>query len=69
MSPTFAVTAREILFDGHYVIAVGHASYDVSPDGKSLLMLRPVAEHAEEIVVVPNWAAELRTTLAGKAPQ
>ena len=59
-SPTFAVTAREVLFEGNYILNGGHATFDVSPDGKSFLMLRPVVNRAEEIVVIPNWAAELQ---------
>ena len=59
-SPTFSATARDVLFEGNYVQRLGHAGFDVSPDGKSFLMLRPVAEHDEQIVVIPNWAAELR---------
>jgi hypothetical protein len=59
-SPTFSVTARDVLFEGNYVLMnPGHAGFDVSPDGKSFLILRPVAYHEEQIVVIPNWAAEL----------
>ena len=59
-SPTFSVTARDVLFAGNYLLNGGHASFDVSPDGKSFLMLRPVSGAGEEIVVIPNWQAELR---------
>jgi Tol biopolymer transport system component len=61
MSPTFSVTARAVLFGGNYLASAGHASFDVSPDGKSFLMLRPVAGNFEEIIVVSNWVSELRT--------
>jgi Tol biopolymer transport system component/tRNA A-37 threonylcarbamoyl transferase component Bud32 len=60
-SPTFSVTARDVLFEGNRaVMNPGHAAFDVSPDGKSFLMLRPVVANSEEIVVIPNWKAELR---------
>jgi serine/threonine-protein kinase len=59
-SPAFAVTAREVLFEGNYFLSGGHAPFDVSPDGMSFLMLRPVVANSEEIVVIPNWAAKLR---------
>jgi Tol biopolymer transport system component len=59
-SPTFVVTAREVLFEGNYLLIGGHAAFDVSPDGKSLLMLLPLGNRAEEIVVIPNWKMELR---------
>jgi eukaryotic-like serine/threonine-protein kinase len=58
-TPTFSVTARDVLFEGNYLLNGGHASFDVSPEGKSFLMLRPVSGAGEEIVVIPNWAAEL----------
>jgi Tol biopolymer transport system component len=57
---TFSVTAREMLFAGDYSLAYGHAPFDVSPDGKSFLMLRPVVAGGEQIVVIPNWTTELR---------
>jgi serine/threonine-protein kinase len=63
-SPAFSVTARAVLFSGDYSGNAGHAPFDVSPDGKSFLMLRPVAANSEEIVVIPNWAAELRAQAA-----
>jgi Tol biopolymer transport system component len=60
-SPTFSVTARDVLFEGNRaVMNPGHAAFDVSPDGKSFLMLRRVVANSEEIVVIPNWKAELR---------
>jgi hypothetical protein len=59
-SPAFSVTAREVLFEGNYLQAAGHASYDVAPDGKSFLMLRPVSGSSEEIVVIHNWVSEFR---------
>jgi serine/threonine-protein kinase len=59
-SPAFSVIAREVLFDGNYFQAAGHAGYDVAPDGKSFLMLRPVSGSSEEIVVIHNWVTELR---------
>jgi hypothetical protein len=60
-SPTFSVSAREVVFEGNYSVsgAWAHANFDVAPDGKSLLMLRPVMDNTDEIVI-PNWKAELR---------
>ena len=66
-SPTFSVSAREVLFEENYDMAGagGHANFDVFPDGKGFLMLRPMVGNSEEIVVIPNWKAELRA--AGKS--
>jgi Tol biopolymer transport system component len=68
-SPTFAVTAREVLFEGNYVWNAGHAAFDVSPDGKSFLLMRPVAGREEQIVVVHNWKTELRARTQNTSKQ
>jgi hypothetical protein len=44
-----------------------HPNYDVAPDGKSLVMLRPVEEH-RQLVMVVNWIEELRRRTAGRRP-
>jgi len=59
-SPAFSITGREVLFEGNYLQPIGHAPFDVAPDGKSFLMLRPVGGNNEEIVVIHNWVSELR---------
>lgn len=38
----------------------------VAPDGKSFVMLRPVEEH-RQLVMVVNWIEELRRRTAGKS--
>ena len=58
--PAFAVTGREVILDGNYQYGTGHAGYDVAPDGRSFLMLRPANTGAEQIVVIYNWSSELR---------
>jgi serine/threonine-protein kinase len=62
-SPAFAVTGRQVLFEGPYARDFLHPMYDVSPDGKTFVMLRPAATEAQ-IVVVLDWLAELRARLA-----
>ena len=42
-----------------------HPNYDVWPDGKSFVMLRPVEEN-RQLVMVVNWIKELRQR-TGKA--
>jgi hypothetical protein len=37
----------------------------VAPDGKSFVMLRPIEEDRQRIMVV-NWTEELRRRTAGK---
>jgi serine/threonine-protein kinase len=68
-SPIFAVTARRMLFEGPYFLSPGHASFDVSPDGASFVMVRPVAGSGEQIVVIHNWQAELRSRTREAIPR
>jgi Tol biopolymer transport system component len=58
-APALAVLARDTLFDGPYPTDPWHPNYDVAPDGRSFIMLRPVEEHRRLIMVV-NWIEELR---------
>ena len=67
VTPTFSVTAREKLLEGNeYTFSLGHASYDVAPDGKRFLLLRPLNGETQTIVVV-NWREELRARTAHNA--
>jgi eukaryotic-like serine/threonine-protein kinase len=65
-SPTLAVTARERLFEGRFTTDPWHPNYDVAPDGKSFVMLRPVEEN-RQLVMVVNWIEELRRRTAHEA--
>src|SRR5438105_4048891 len=60
-APTFAVLARDSAFSVqlYNLSAPVHAAYDVSPDGKHLLLLRPVRA-ANDLVVVHELQSELR---------
>ena len=60
---TFTVTSRQALFPDSFVRGIYHANYDVSPDGH-LLLLKSVG--AAELMVVYNWADELRRRLSGR---
>jgi Tol biopolymer transport system component len=64
-SPTPAISRRDTLFTGRFSTSSWHPSYDVAPDGKSFVMLRPVEEH-RQLVMVVNWIEELRQRTAGK---
>jgi eukaryotic-like serine/threonine-protein kinase len=62
--PTFAAGKPRMLFEGPYVpTGTTSPNYDVSPDGKRFLMLKPT-EQAEaaptQINVVLNWFEELK---------
>jgi dipeptidyl aminopeptidase/acylaminoacyl peptidase len=65
-SPTFRVTKRKQLLEMDFVDVPGHPNYDVAPDGKHFLMLRPSVS-GDQIMVVDNWRTELRQRIRERA--
>jgi hypothetical protein len=64
-TPTFAILSRTPLFENTYIIGrAPHANYDVSPDGSAFLLIKAVED--PRVIVVHNWAAELRARMAGQ---
>jgi serine/threonine protein kinase len=61
-SSGFSVRDRVKLFDGAYATSPIHANFDVSPDGKRFLMISRAGSDAE-VIVVHNWAREVRERL------
>ncbi len=58
-APTLAVTARKRLFPiGDIVSTAPHANYDISPDGKTFVMVR--SSPAARVVVIQNLPALVR---------
>jgi len=62
-APTFAVTARETLFEPGSSSPPSHANYDITPDGKQFVMLKPTGAEAQ-LIVVHDWKYELRERTA-----
>jgi Tol biopolymer transport system component len=58
-SPALAISRRDTLFTGRFTTSPWHQNYDVTPDGRSFVMLRPVEEQ-RQLVMVLNWIGELR---------
>ncbi|HET6578156.1 MAG TPA: protein kinase [Gemmatimonadales bacterium] len=60
--PGFAVGQPKVLFSASpFVIGSNAGVYDVSPDGRRFVMIRPATGAGEsELVVVQNWFEELR---------
>ena len=56
---TFAVTAREPLFEDRFQRTANHGNYDVAPDGSGFLMVQR-GDSASTVKVVINLGAELR---------
>lgn len=61
------VTARDTVVRGGFELAInrGHASYDVMPDGR-LVLMRPM-ENAQRLVVAQGWLDALRAEWARTA--
>ncbi len=51
-SPTFSVGARTELFNQGFVTFIFHSDYDVMPDGRTFIMLKPENEGHEFVVVL-----------------
>jgi hypothetical protein len=60
---TMPLVRRDALFEDRYRAYRYHQQYEVFPDGRRFVVLRPAAEDAE-VVVVLNWLTELRARLA-----
>jgi len=59
LTPEFRVVSRTPLFDvAPYEAATPHANYDVSPDGKSFIMVHQ--GQLSQIIIVQNWQEEVR---------
>ena len=60
--PGFSVGEPRVLFPaGQYVLGGNAGVYDVTPDGRAFIMVRPASGADEsELVVVQNWFEELR---------
>ena len=66
-APVFSVRSREVLFEDIYVPAVApHANYDVSLDGKRLLVIEAMKQSL--LIYVQNWKEEVETRLRANAP-
>ncbi len=62
LSATPLVTSRDTVALGGYLTMRFHANYDLSPDGKSLLMLEPVSKDVQPTIIL-NWTAALAARL------
>ena len=59
-TPSFAVLSRDVVLDvaGYSLFPPVHANYDLSPDGKHFLLVRPIDPSAG-LVVVHGWRREI----------
>lgn len=63
-SPSFAVTRRDTLYASQHEYATAHANYDISPDGKRLLIVD--ANPHGSWMVVQHWDRELKRRLSAR---
>ena len=62
--PAFSASAPRLLFEGTYKTSF-EANFDVSPDGRRFIMIKPAtADAASSLVVVQNWHEELKRLVA-----
>ena len=67
-TPALTISVPQELFAGDFTYLPGHATYDVSADGKQLVLLKPVGGEAQAVVAY-NWRNELRARTGAKAPR
>ena len=67
-TPEFTAGAARVLFEGPYETVGGARNYDVAPDGRHFVMVRPdAADPPQRFHVIAGWYAELRDrTAAGR---
>jgi len=59
---SFSIGARKVVLTGDYLTDSSHPNYDVSPNGRFLMLKRAGAE--SQTIVVHNWGTELRQKTA-----
>jgi hypothetical protein len=66
-TPTLAVTSRKELFPGKGIVTTNpHSGFDVSPDGKSFVLVR--SNPSSRVMVIQNLAAMVERRRAGRVP-
>ena len=58
--PMFRPGSSDVLFEGDYYFTGGGRHYDIAPDGKRFLMIKPAGRSEARIIVVQNWLEELK---------
>jgi dipeptidyl aminopeptidase/acylaminoacyl peptidase len=64
--PIFELGARKALFEDVYIKRYQHSNYDVHPDNKRFVMIKPAALTSAEMFVVLNWFEELKRLAPAK---
>ena len=68
-TPSFSIGTPRKLFAGTFTLSGGSRSYDVAPDGRRFIMVKPGEQPPlpeSQIVVVQNWSEELKRIAPAK---
>jgi serine/threonine-protein kinase len=66
-TPALAVTSRKVLFSSRGIVMTNpHAGFDISPDGKSFVVVR--SNPSSRVMVIQNLASMVERRRAGHAP-
>jgi hypothetical protein len=61
-SPGFVAESPRTLFEGDFVLSpTGRPNYDVTPDGRSFVMVRSMPGATAHLHIVQNWTQQLKT--------
>ena len=60
------VLDRHKVLEGPFTLSAIHANYDVHPDGKQFVMMRRAEDSDAQLIVIHNWANEVRAKLRGR---
>jgi serine/threonine-protein kinase len=62
--PPFTVASHDSLFTGNFYFGPGHASYDMTPDGKGLILIKDVGGESQ-MILAHDWKDEFRARIRG----
>lgn len=65
--PTVSLGERRQLFEGGFTTFPVYPNYDVTRDGRTFLLVRPVSQN-QQFIVVLNWVSNLGRQAGATAP-
>ncbi len=58
--PMFELGTRKVLFEDVYIKRYQHTNYDIHPDNKWFVMIKPSEMESADMIIVLNWFEELK---------
>ena len=68
-TPLVVGNRRSLLPESEFLTDISHTSYDLWPDGRSFLMVKPASGGDTRPILVHNWVRELREKIAAGRPE